>query len=152
MSLIYNRSHHVLYSFYRPCISPENLESWLYADHLHQIGAPLENCWDFVDQIVFFVCKPVKWQRQQWTEASWWQKIQLFVCPTEMIAYLYGPTGKCYHESFMLSRSWILHQLEQHLFGPHGDILCIYGNMSYPLRAYYWTTFRVANLTLPQIS
>ena len=43
----------MLYSFYWPCISPENLKSWLYADHLHQIGAPLEKCWDFVDQIVF---------------------------------------------------------------------------------------------------
>ena len=52
----------------------------------------------------------------------------------------------------MLARSGILNQLEDFSFGPHGEILCIYGDPAYPLRAHLQPTFRGANLAPLQIS
>ena len=69
-----------------------------------------------------------------------------------MIANLYGPIEGRSHDSFMLARSGILDQLEHFSFGPHGEILCIYGDPAYSLRANLQTPFRGANLTPLQIS
>ena len=103
---------------------------------MHQSEAPLENYWDFIDQTV---CRPGKVQRQvsNGPKRVHVKKIQSIVCPTTMISFLYGPTERRYHESLMLSRSRVLYQLEQHSFGPHEDILCMYGNLAYPLRAHF---------------
>ena len=69
-----------------------------------------------------------------------------------MIANLYGPIEGCHHDSFVLARSGILDQLEHFSFGPHGEILCIYGDPANSLRANLQTPFRGANLTPLQIS
>ena len=69
-----------------------------------------------------------------------------------MIANLYGPIEGRSHDSFMLARSGILDQLEHFSFGPHGEIICIYGDPAYPLRAHLPTPFRGANLIPLQIS
>ena len=53
-----------------------------------------------------------------------------------MIANLYGQIEGHRHDSFMLARSGILDQLEHFLFETHEEILCIYGNPAYPLRAH----------------
>ena len=60
----------------------------------------------------------------------------------------YGPIEGRRHGSFMLARSRILDQLDHFSFGPHGEILCIYGDPAYPLQ----TPFRGANLPSLQIS
>ena len=52
MSLSYDSLHHVVTSFCQTWISPEHLKSLLCAYHMHLSGAPLENCWDFLDQTV----------------------------------------------------------------------------------------------------
>ena len=67
-----------------------------------------------------------------------------------MIANLYRLIEGRHHDSFMLARSGILDQLEHFSFGPHGEILCIYGDPAYPLRAHLKILFRGANLTLLQ--
>ena len=69
-----------------------------------------------------------------------------------MIANLYGPIEGRRHYSFMLARSGILNQLEHFSFGPHGEILCIYGDPAYPLTAHLQPSFRGANLAPLQIS
>ena len=42
MNFIYERWNHLVTSFKQPCLPPANLKR--YADYIHQIGAPLENC------------------------------------------------------------------------------------------------------------
>ena len=79
-------------------------------------------------------------------------KFQSIVCPDGMIANLYGPIEGRRYDSFMLSRSEILDQLEHFSFGIHGEILCIHGDLAYSLRAQLKTPLRGANLTPVQIS
>ena len=42
MNFIYERWNHLVTSFKQPCLRPANLKR--YADYIHQIAAPLENC------------------------------------------------------------------------------------------------------------
>ena len=42
MNFIYERWNHLATSFKQPCLPPGNLKR--YADYIHQIAAPLENC------------------------------------------------------------------------------------------------------------
>ena len=55
-------------------------------------------------------------------------KFQSAVCPNGTIANLFGPIEEPRHDSFMLARSEILHQLDHHSFGRHRDKPCIYGD------------------------
>ena len=100
------------------------------------------------------VCRPREGQRQLYNghKRVHGIKFQLKVCPDGMIANLYRPIEGRRHDSFMLSRSEILDQLEHFSFGLHGEILCIYGDPAYPLGAQWQTPLRGANLTPFQIS
>ena len=62
MNSIYERWHHLLTSFNQPWLSPANLKR--YAHYIHQSGAPLEDCWGFVDGTVCSVCRPEEGQKQ----------------------------------------------------------------------------------------
>ena len=62
MNFIYERWHHLLTSFKQLRLSPANLKR--YTDYIHQSGAPLENCWGFVNGTVRSVCRPGEGQRQ----------------------------------------------------------------------------------------
>ena len=56
MNFIYQTQHHRLRSFDQPWLSPENLQN--YADIIHAKGAPLNNCWGFIDGTVRPVSRP----------------------------------------------------------------------------------------------
>ena len=152
MNFIYERWHHLLTSFNQPWLSPANLKR--YPDYIRQSGAPLKNCWGFVDGTVRSVCRPEEGQRQLYNGYKRVHsiKFQLIVCPDGMIANLYGPIEGRRHDNFMLARSRILDQLEHFSFGPHWETLCIYGDPGHPLRAHLQTPFRGGNLTPLQIS
>ena len=60
-------------------------------------------------------------------------KFQPTVCPNGTVANLFGPNEGYRHNSFMLTRSKILHQLEHNFVGSDGDKLCIYGDPPYQL-------------------
>ena len=79
-------------------------------------------------------------------------KFQSIGCPNGMIANLYRPTEGRHHDSFMLARPGILDQLEHFSFGPPAEILCIYRDPAYTLRAHLQTPFRGANVTPLQAS
>ena len=143
MNFIYKRWHQ---------LSPVNLKK--YADYIHQSGAPLENCCGFVDGTVHSVCRPGEGQRQLYNghKRVHGIKLQLIVCSDGMIANLFEPIEGRRHDSFLLPRLGILDQWEHFWFGPHGEILCIYGDPAYPLRVHLQTPFRGANMTPLQIS
>ena len=58
----YNTFSHLLTSFNQECLSPANLK--IYADIIHANGAPLNNCWGFIDGTVRATCRPEKDQRR----------------------------------------------------------------------------------------
>ena len=84
------------------------------------------------------VCRPGEGQRQLYNghKRVHGIKFQSIVCPDGMIANLYRPIEGRRHDSLMLARSRILDQSEHFSFGLHEEILCIYGDPAYPLRAH----------------
>ena len=61
MNLIYSNWHHLLTNLQQPWLSPANLQQ--FADAIHQKGAPLDNCFGFVDGTVRPVSRPGRNQR-----------------------------------------------------------------------------------------
>ena len=61
MNFIYQTQNHRLRSFNQPWLSQANLQN--YADVIHAKGAPLHNCWGFIDGTVRPVSRPGKNQR-----------------------------------------------------------------------------------------
>jgi hypothetical protein len=74
-------------------------------------------------------------------------KFQSVAAPNGLIASLYGPVEGKKHDSSMLMMSGLLNQLQQHSFNTNGDVLCIYGDLAYPLRPQLQCPFKGAALT-----
>jgi hypothetical protein len=61
MNIIHERWQHLLTDFDQGWLQPENLET--FAAVIHQKGAALDNCWDFIDGTVRPVARPGRFQR-----------------------------------------------------------------------------------------
>ena len=61
MNFIYENHKHRLGNLGQDLLFPLNLQ--LYADSIHAKGAPLHNCWGFIDGTVRPVCRPQEVQR-----------------------------------------------------------------------------------------
>ena len=55
---IYNRFRHLLEELNQNWIDPQ-----LFSDAIHTTGAPLQNCWGFIDGTLRPFCRPVRNQR-----------------------------------------------------------------------------------------
>ena len=75
-------------------------------------------------------------------------KFQSVVAPNGLIANLYGPFEGKRHDNTILAQSQVLPQLENHSFGPNGNILCIYGDPAYPIWQHLQGPFRGARLSI----
>ena len=145
--MVYQQHHDRLNSFNQPWLSQRNLA--FYANSMHNAGAPLENCWGFVDGTVRPVCRPSKHQRLLYNGHKRIHaiKFQSVVAPNGLIANLYGPVEGRQHESGMLAKSRLLTSLQEHSFSPNGQPLCIYGDPAYPMRIHLQAPFKGARLT-----
>ena len=141
----YNTFSHLLTSFNQECLSPANLKT--YADIIHAKGAPLNNCWGFIDGTVRATCRPEKDQRLLYSrhKRKHGLKYQSVVAPNGLIVNLFGPIEASRHDSFMLAKSGLLRELELHSYSPDGSALCVYGDGGYPLSVHLQTGFRNAN-------
>ena len=104
------------------CMTRNTVTNWIYAHHGHRItqwnrtilntlelekyaeavfnkGAPLRNCFGFVDGIVRPITRPRENQRLLYNGHKRVQglKFQSVVLPNGLIAHLYGPVGKDYY-------------------------------------------------------
>ena len=142
---------HLLSNFQQNWLSPQNLEA--FAQSIHQKGAPLDNCWGFVDGTVRPICRPSHNQRIVYNghKKVHSLKFQSVVAPNGMIANMYGPVEGKRHDSGMLADSGLLNQLQQHSYGQNGRALCIYGDPAYPLRVHLQSGFKGANITQQQM-
>ena len=61
LNFVYNRHNHRLRSWDQPFLSPEMLG--IYADAVHEKGAPLHNCFGFVDGTLRKIARPKRNQR-----------------------------------------------------------------------------------------
>ena len=150
MNLIYQGHGHRLTTFMQPLLSPADLLS--YAEVIHQAGAPLENCWGFVDETVRPICRPGRQQRILYNGHKRIHsiKFQSVVTPNGLIANLSCPYEGKKHDSGMLAESGLLTNLENYSYSPTGDLLYIYGDPAYPLRPHLQAPFRAVRITEEQ--
>ena len=147
MNFLYENWNYKLSGMNRNWLSPQKLQE--YADIIHAQGAPLDNCWGFIDGTVRPLCRPGENQRILYNGHKRIHaiKFQSVVAPNGLIANMYGPVEGKRHDSGMLAASGLLFKLQQSSFGLNGNALCICGDPAYPLRLHLQTGFRGAQLT-----
>ena len=148
MDLIYNQWSFLLSDFEgRNSLSPQNLTK--YASAIYVKGAPLTNCWGFIDGTVRPISRPGNNQRVLYNGHKGVHVIQFqsVATPHGLVSMLAGPYEGKHHDSGMLRESGRLPLLEQYSVSPVGEIMCIYGDPAYPLRPQLQVPFKGANLT-----
>ena len=103
MNFIYENHKHRLENLNQNLLSPRNFQ--VYAGSIHAKGAPLTNCWGFIDGTVRPVCRPQQMQRVLYNGHKRVHaiKFQSVVTPNGIIANLFGPVEGCRHDSGMLA-------------------------------------------------
>ena len=88
-------------------LSPNNLQ--IFADAIHDKGAPLENYWGFVDGTVRPIYRPGKNQRIIYNghKKVHTIKFQSLVAPSGQIANLFGPVETRTQPAIVCSKSTI---------------------------------------------
>ena len=147
MDFIYRTQGHRFRNFNQPFLSQANLQN--YAGVIHAKGAPLQNCWGFVDGTVRPVSRPGKNQRVLYNRHKRVHaiKFQAVVAANGLIANLYGPVVGKRHDSGMLGESGLLGELQRHSFSPRGQPLCVYGDPAYPISIHLQGPFKGARIT-----
>lgn len=135
-----------LTSWNQPFLSRISLEQ--YSQAVARKGAPLRNCFGFVDGTVRPICRPGENQRIVYNghKRVHALKYQATAIPNGLIANLYGPIEGCRHDAGMLRESNLLVDLERVAFSPAGNVLCIYGDPAYPLRPNLMCPYRVGEV------
>ena len=150
MNHVYDNYRNLLQNLNQQWLAPNHLQA--FANSIYDKGAPLDNCWGFVDGTVQPICRPNKNQRVVYNghKRVHGIKFQSVVAPNGMIASLAGPYEGRKHDSGMLNESGLLQQLQRHSYDSNGNSLCIYGDPAYPLRLQLQAPFRGPALTQNQ--
>ena len=148
LKFLYERWGHLFTTMNQQWLSPNNLQ--IFVDATHDKGAPLENCWEFVDGTVRPLCRPGENQRIMYNghKRVHTLKRQSVVVPNSLIANLFGPVEGRKHDCGILGDSGLLRELQQHAHGPNRNIFCIYCDPAYPLRQQLMGPFR-STVTTP---
>ena len=146
MDMIFEQWGFLLTSFTRELLNPQSLQT--YANASHAKGAPLTNWWGFVDGTVCPISRPginqrVLYNGHKRVHAS---KCQSVATPNGLVAFLHGPYEGRRHDSGILRESGLLGLLEQCLFSPDDNLMCIYKDPAYPLRPQLQAPFRDAHV------
>ena len=149
-NFIYNRYHNKLSSLQQQWLAPAELEK--FAQAVNDLGAPLSNCWGFIDGTVRPICRPGEMQRVVYNghKRIHALKFQSIAAPNGLVAHMYGPVEGRRHDSGMLADSAVYQQLQQFSYAPNGTPLCIYGDLAYPLRPQLQAPFKNAQLNPQQ--
>ena len=118
---------------------------------MHRLGAPLGNCFGFIDGTVRGIARPQENQRVMYNGHKRIHsiKFQSVVIPNGLIANLHGPFEGKRHDSTMLQQTDILNELRRVAFH-NGHPLCLYGDPAYPLGVHLQAPFKNIQLT-PQM-
>ena len=147
---VYATHHHRLQSWNQPFLQEDQLHS--YAVAVHQHGAPLPNCFGFIDGTVRPIARPQHNQRVVYNghKRLHAMKFQSVVIPNGLIANLSGPFEGKRHDSTMLNQSGLLNDLRQVAFY-NGEPLCLYGDPAYPLGVHLQGPYRNPNISPQQM-
>ena len=113
LHFIYQHHHHRLQSWDLNFLQPRFLQS--YADAVSQKGAPLNNCFGFVDGTLISICRPSLCQRQVYNVHKRVHdiKFQSIVLPNGLIGNLVGPWEGRRHDCTMLHELGLLNDLQR---------------------------------------
>ena len=94
LDYIYDEHHQKITEWNDDILNPAALQT--YADCIHQMGAPLNNCFGFIDGTVRPIARPGTNQRILYNRHKRVHslKFQAIAIPNGLIANLYGPVGK----------------------------------------------------------
>ncbi|XP_064643071.1 uncharacterized protein LOC135497238 [Lineus longissimus] len=123
-----------------------------FANAVHEKGAPLTNCWGFIDGTPRQICRPKYNQKVCFSGHKRYHCIQFqsVVAPNGLIVNLFGPVEGRRHDSAMLRMSnlvRILEILDYRMNDEDRTPICLYGDPAYPLRDILVGPFKGAVLT-----
>ncbi|CAN7991473.1 unnamed protein product [Ixodes hexagonus] len=130
--------------------------SWLsladlhrYSRAVHFRGAPLPNCWGFVDGTARPICRPSVNQRLYFSGHKRLHavKYQAVMCANGIVCQLDGPYPGHRHDAGILFESGLHGKLEQLV---QGCPFSIYGDSAYPLRPLLMRPYAGASLSQEQ--
>ncbi|XP_070384926.1 uncharacterized protein [Dermacentor albipictus] len=135
-----------------------NNHSWLdlakledFSQAVYAKGAPLQNCWGFIDGTARAICRPSRDQKLFFSGHKRFHalKYQAIMCPNGIICQLNGPYVGSRHDAGILRRSKTYQKLEQLVKGRR---FCLYGDPAYPLRPLLLKPYGGSSLTVQQLA
>lgn len=141
LEFVHRSHHHCLETWNQPFLLPQVLEH--YAQIIHERGAPLQNCFGFVD---WMLCRIVRPQNNQRVVCNGHKrlhaiKLQSVVIPNGLIANLARPFEGRRHDSTMQHETGMLREM-QRIAWAKGEPLCLYGDPAYTLGIHLHAPFR----------
>ena len=91
--LLYDNHAHRVMQWNPYILSPENFQ--VYAEAIHEKGAPLKNCFGFINGTVRPICRPQQHQRIVYNghKRVHSLKFQCVALPNGIIAHIFGPVA-----------------------------------------------------------
>ncbi|XP_072143161.1 putative nuclease HARBI1 [Dermacentor andersoni] len=116
---------------------------------IHAKGAPLTNCWAFIDGTARAICRPSRGQKLYFSGHKRFHalKYQAIMCPNGIICQLDGSYPGSKHDAGNFGISNVYSKLENLV---QGHNYCIYGDPAYPLRPLLLKPYGGASLTPEQ--
>jgi hypothetical protein len=147
---IYLNWDHLLCDFSSPAASrllnTERLE--FFASRVHEKGAPLRNCWGFIDCTIRKICRPTVWQQTCYNGYKHLHalKYSAVKCPDGLIYHLAGPMEGRRNDNALLSASSLLSRCRNHAPG-----FILYGDPAYSINDVIISPFDNTTLTAQQL-
>ncbi|CAH3184662.1 unnamed protein product [Porites lobata] len=147
MDNIFNNHSHRISQWNDDILNPQLLQE--YADVIHAKGAPLENCFGFIDGTERPIARPDQQQRIVYNghKRVHSLKFQSVALPNGLIGNMYGPVEGKKHDASMLVDSNLLHELEQNAFSPLESLCVCLATLLTLLRVHLQAPFRHGILT-----
>ena len=145
---------HAMYSFlwdrfYEPLLDLQRWKAHIpgWADAVHRKGAPLQDCWGFVDCTLCPIARPGVNQREFYSghKRHHGQKFLGVTAPCGLAVFIWGLCGGRRHDSHALDQSALLDELA----ALHSHFLrqfCLYGDAAFPHSVHLQVGYRGAAL------
>ncbi|KAK8780176.1 hypothetical protein V5799_018485 [Amblyomma americanum] len=120
-----------------------------FSQAIHAKGAPLRNCWGFIDDTARPICRPSQEQKIYFRghKRVHALKYQAIMCPNGIICQLDGSYPGSKHDAGNFGKSDVYTKLTSLV---KGQSYCIYGDPAYPLRPLLMKPYGSAHITPQQ--
>lgn len=115
----------------------------IYGLAIQDKGAPMPNCWGFIDGTARAICRPSLEQENYYSGHKRFHcvKFQSLLCPDGIIASLKGGWPGRRHDAAMFTESNLYTELERVAVFPDGEQFIIYGDQAYGMRELLWAPY-----------